>query len=161
VALQSVVGLLGVAMVTGLIFAKFARAKARIAFSNSAVITMRDGMKSLIFRTANERENTIIDASMKAVLTYIEVTPEEEPVRRFISPKLQRSETPMFVLTWQGTHPIDEHSPFFQMTAEDMAKAGADILVTVTGIDKDLAHPMQAAHTYELRGLHPGVDCSS
>jgi inward rectifier potassium channel len=149
-------GLLGVAMVTGLIFAKFARPKPRISFSRSAVITVRDEMQSLIFRTGNERANTIIDAHMKALLTHLETTPEGEPVRRFVPLELQRPTTPMFVLTWQGTHAIDESSPLYGMDAAEMAESDAEILVTVSGIDQDLAHPMQAAQTYKLREVHHG-----
>ncbi len=62
----------------------------------------------------------------------------------------------MFLFTWQGTHAIDESSPLYGMSIEEMADSDAEILVTVTGVDQDLAHPMQAAHTYRLRDVHHG-----
>ncbi len=156
VALESMLGLLGMAAVTGLIFAKFARPKARIMFSRSAVITSRDGVPSLIFRVANERANHIIDARMRAVYTFLETTPEGEVVRRFVPLQLQRAETPVFTIAWQGTHALVEGSPLFDLDEQALRQSDAEVLVSVSGVDRDLAHPVQAAHSYRVDKLKHG-----
>src|SRR5262245_62818822 len=57
VTIEALVGLLGIAMVTGLMFAKFSRPTARVLFSRRAVVTPFDGVQSFMFRMANARGN--------------------------------------------------------------------------------------------------------
>ncbi len=82
VTIESMTGLLGLAIATGLIFAKFSRPTAHVLFSRVAVISPWDGVPSLMFRMANERNNRIIEAQVHAVLMRIETTAENVLVRR-------------------------------------------------------------------------------
>ena len=93
VTLEALTGLLGVAMATGLVFAKFARPSARVLFSRHAIVGPRDGIPSLMFRMANERSTQIVEAQLRVVLVRDEVTREGEAVRRFHELKLSRDRT--------------------------------------------------------------------
>lgn len=148
VAVESVVGILGAAFATGLAFARFSRPRSRMRFSKRATISRRDGIPSLMFRVGNERGNRILDGRMRAMLTHLERTPEGELVRRFHSLPLVRADNPMFLLVWQGTHPIDMESPLFGKTRESFAAEDWQIFVTVQGIDADLGQPIQSHHAY-------------
>jgi inward rectifier potassium channel len=83
VVIESVTGLLLVAMATGLMFARFARPSARVMFSQVAVISPHNGMPTLMFRAANQRYNQILEAKLWVVMLRTEVTLEGETIRRF------------------------------------------------------------------------------
>ena len=50
---------------TGLVFARFSRPRARFVFANQAVITDREGQRTLMVRMANARHNSISRASAR------------------------------------------------------------------------------------------------
>ena len=123
VTLESFLGLLAVALVAGLAFAKFSRPSARVLFSRHAVVGPRDGVRSLLVRMANARRSAIAEAHVRVALARDEVTVEGEEVRRFYELGLVRDWTPLFALTWTVVHPIDETSPLWGETPESLAKA--------------------------------------
>jgi inward rectifier potassium channel len=149
VTLESMVGLLGLAMVTGLVFAKFSRPVARVMFSKVAVITHRDGVPTLMLRVANERANHIVEAQLRLALLRNERTLEGEWVRRIQDLSLVRSQSPAFTLSWTVLHPILPNSPLYGATAQKMAEQEYEIIVTLTGIDETLSQNIHARHSYQ------------
>jgi inward rectifier potassium channel len=148
VSVEALVGLMGVAMGTGLVFARFSRPTAKALFSRVAVITPHNGVPTLIFRVANERRNQILEAQIGASLLRNEVTLEGEYIRRFHDLKLVRSQTRMFALTWTVMHQIDETSPLYGETPESMAETETDIVLTLIGFDETVAQTVHARHYY-------------
>lgn len=146
--LESISGLVSIATASGIFFAKFSKPTARIRFSSSPVIGNRDGLRCLMFRVGNTRGNNIADAQLRAVLTRLDRTPEGESVRRFQPLALTRPSTPLFPILWMGVHPIDDRSPLRGMSAEELEEVGAQVLVTVLGIDEDLGQPLHASYSY-------------
>lgn len=142
------VGLLGIAMATGLMFAKFSVPTSRVIFSRVAVITLRDGVPALSFRMANERVNRIIEAHLNLVLVRNEVKREGENFRRFHDLKLVRGDSPIFALTWTAVHPLDAESPLYGKTPEQLAATGCELLVTRTGIDEAFSQTIHARHSW-------------
>jgi inward rectifier potassium channel len=161
VTIEALIGMLGVAMSTGILFSKFARPVARVRFSDVAVITRREGVPNLLFRVANERTNHVVEATMKLYLVRNEKTAEGESVRRWHELALSRNVSPVFALTWTVFHPIDEASMLRGATAESLAAQGAEILAVLTGLDATLASSIHARFSYvasELRFGHRFVD---
>lgn len=148
VTFESLLGILAVALVTGLTFAKFARPTARVLFSNVLVVSKRDGVRSLMFRMANERQNQIVDANLHVVLTINDKTEEGEAVRRFHTLSLTRSRAATFALTWTCIHPITPDSPLFGLKMEDLVTRGAGFLVSLTGIDETFVQTVHASHDW-------------
>ncbi|MBV8887832.1 MAG: ATP-sensitive inward rectifier potassium channel 10 [Chroococcidiopsidaceae cyanobacterium CP_BM_RX_35] len=151
--IEVLVGMLGVAMATGLAFARFARPTARVLFSRVAVIAPQDGVPTLMFRAANERRNTILEAQMQVRLACDEVTQEGHFMRRFYELKLVRSHSPLFALSWTVMHRIDENSPLYGATPESLAAAEAELLVTMNGIDETVVQTIHTRHTYAAQEL--------
>jgi inward rectifier potassium channel len=135
VTLESFLGLLAVALMAGLAFAKFSRPSARVVFTRTAVIGRRDGVRSLLVRMANARSSAIAEAHVRMALVRDEVTAEGEEVRRFHELGLRRDWTPVFALTWTVVHPIDESSPLWGATPESLAAEDAQVVVSVVGIE--------------------------
>jgi inward rectifier potassium channel len=148
VTVETLTGLVGVAMVAGLTFAKFSRPTARVLFSRVAVVVTRDGVPSLMFRTANQRGNQIVEARLHVVLARNEVTAEGEAVRRLYDLDLVRAQNALFALSWTAVHPITERSPLHGATSESLAASDAEIIVSLTGLDESFSQTVHARHSY-------------
>ena len=159
--LETLCGLIGLAVLTGLIFARFSRPTARILFSDVAVITRYNGVPTLMFRCANQRLNQILEATVSVTLLRDETTKEGRVMRRFHDLKLLRQRTPVFALTWTVLHPIDAASPLHALDQADMAANEMEIVVILSGVDETFAQPIQARHSYlsdEILWDHTFVD---
>ena len=148
VTIEAMVGLVGIAVMTGLAFARFSRPTARVMFSRVAVIIPYEGVPTLIFRTANQRRNQILEAQMRVYLMRDEVTAEEQFIRRIYDLQLLRNQSPSFTLTWVAMHAIDESSPLYGMTADSLIQTNTTIVVSLSGIDETVAQVVHARHDY-------------
>ena len=146
--IEAMIGGMGVALMTGLAFARFSRPTARVIFSHVAVITQHEGMPTLMFRTANQRRNMILEAQMGVYLMRDDITLEGESIRKIYDLKLVRNQTPSFALSWTVMHIIDESSPLYGMTAELLSQTQALLMISVSGIDETVAQVLHARHSY-------------
>ena len=153
VTLETLTGLLALAMITGLVFAKFSRPTARVLFSRVAVIGRRDGVRAFMFRMANERGNNIVEAQVHVALARQEVTAEGESVRRFYDLELARRLNPIFPNTWTVIHPIVDGGPLHHATATSLAVEDARIVVSVVGLDESYAQTVHARHSYGAQDI--------
>jgi inward rectifier potassium channel len=145
---QALTGLLAFAVVTGLVFSKFSRPTARVRFTRNAVISLRDGVPSLMFRMANVRANQIVEAQAHVVFARQETTLEGEEVRRFYDLELTRYRNTIFSNSWTAVHPINLNSPLYGATAETLNASDADIVVSLTGIDETFSQTIYARYYY-------------
>ncbi|NET11156.1 MAG: ATP-sensitive inward rectifier potassium channel 10, partial [Symploca sp. SIO2B6] len=148
VTIESLVGLMGIAMVTGLTFARFSRPTTRVMFSNVTVIAPYDGIPTLMFRVANQRRNRIIEAQLNMTLVWNEVSREGHAMRRFYDLPLVRSQTPVFALSWTVMHPITPDSPLHGKTEADLIHTDTELVITLTGLDETLSQTVHARHSY-------------
>jgi inward rectifier potassium channel len=150
VSIEALTGLVALALMTGLVFAKFSRPTARIRFSRYMVVGPRDGTTSLMIRMANMRANRIVEANIHVVFTRWETTVEGESIRRFYDLAMTRNRSAMFVLSWTAVHRIVEGSPLFGQTHDSLANSQPEIVVSITGLDETFSQTIHARHTYEL-----------
>lgn len=153
VVCETLIGIGSLAMSTGLMFAKFSVPKARVLFSKAAIITRRDGQNALMFRMANERNNAIVEAQIKVVVLRPEVTVEGESMRRLIDLTLDRHHTPFFALSWVVAHYIDQKSPLFGMSQEQMLTDEIQVIVSFVGIDNTSGQTIHGRHSYTAKEL--------
>jgi len=145
---EIVTGMMSMAVITGLLFARFSKPTARILFSRCAVITPYNGVPTLMFRVANQRHSYILEVGASLVLVRDEETADGHSLTRFYDLKLERARSPMFALTWQIMHRIDESSPLYGVTPQAMAAGDMRLAVTLTGMDEIFAAAISARHTY-------------
>lgn len=161
VAIEALLGLLGVSMGSGLVFARFSLPKARVMFSSVAVIAPYNGVPTLMFRVANERQSWILEAQVNVSLLTSEITQEGQTMRRFYNLPLFRDRSSLFALTWTVMHPINENSPLYDITLDKMLGEEMEILITLTGIDQTVSENIHAHHSYiptEIFWNHQFVD---
>ena len=155
------VGMTGIALMTGLIFARFSRPRSSIIFANHPVCHTEKGQATLMIRIANSRLNVISEASAKLRLIWDEETSHQRPFRKILDLRLEREEHPIFILGWTLLHVIDEHSPLFGQTLEMLKARDAALILSVSGVD-ETANQTQHAHQYyrceQIRWNHRYVD---
>jgi inward rectifier potassium channel len=149
VSFEAFVGILIIALFTGIIFARFSRPFARVVFSKVAVITPFDGVPTLMFRTANQRGNQVLDASVRVSLAYQHTTREGMTIRRFTELKMVRERTSLFALSWTLMHHIDENSPLHGISLEQMYDQQMEIVAMLSGTDDTMAEQIYARHAYQ------------
>jgi inward rectifier potassium channel len=150
---ETLFGMMSLALAAGLVFARFSRPTARVLFSGVAVIAPYDGAPTLMFRAANRRHNQILEAQVSVAMVRNERTAEGTAMRRFHDLKLARGRNPVFSLTWTVLHPIDESSPLYGCTPEELAAAQIEIVVMLTGIDETFAQAIHARHSFVAEDL--------
>lgn len=148
VTAEAMVGVLGFAIVTGLMFQKFSRPNAMVVFSDSMVVSVRDGKPALMFRLGNTRGNEIIEASIRLTMLKPEVTSDGHRMRRLYDCTLMRTHTPLFAMTWTVVHEIDSASPMAGQTPETLDADDAIFIVTMTGIDATFSATVYARRVY-------------
>lgn len=141
-------GLGMVALATGLIFARVSRPTARVVFSRVAVIVEYEGAPTLMFRAANQRGNQILEAEANVSLLREMISPEGHRFRGFQDLPLTRPKSPMFVLTWTLMHRIDDASPLKGQSAQSLIEQGAEIIVSLSGVDDIFTQRIYARHSY-------------
>jgi len=148
VTAEAFVGLFNLAIATGLLFARISRPTARIEFSHKAVVTPFEGAPTLMFRAANRRRNLVVEAEVSVSLLRDLTTVEGAMIRRFDELRMVRSRTPLFSLTWQVMHRIDETSPLFGETLESLIEKKAEVVVVMKGLDETFASTIHARGSY-------------
>ena len=148
VTIESIAGLLLIAVLTGLAFARFSRPIAKVLFSQFILITAHNRQPTLMFRVANERHNFILEATAQMYLIIDELTDEGAFMRRIHELKLMRHRTPSLILTWTIMHSIDSDSPLYGLTASALEQRHANISVLVGGVDETVAYTITARHVY-------------
>jgi inward rectifier potassium channel len=158
VALEAIVGILMVALITGITFTRFARPTARVLFSNKVVISPRDGVPHVMFRMANWRRNRIVEARLSAVLLVTERTREGDVMRKQIDLPLVRSKTNVFFLTWSAMHLIDEKSLFHGAGAlERLRVQQAELYLGLSGFDETIGQTIYVRKQYTLDDIVPNA----
>jgi inward rectifier potassium channel len=147
VTLEALVGLLGFALATGILFARFSRPTAHILFSERAIIAPYRGISAFEFRVANVRRNEMIQVEAQVLLTRFKL--DGSGNREFLPLKLEREKVVFFPLSWTIVHPIDEASPLWGATPEDLEAWDAEFLILFSGIDETFSQTVYTRSSYK------------
>jgi inward rectifier potassium channel len=147
------IGCLCLAVMTGLIFSRFARPRARFIFAQNMVVAPHNGVENVMVRVVNARTNLMNNATAKLWLSRLETTSEGVSFRRFMQLKLTHDENPLFALSWTLFHPIDEDSPLYGRDKAQLISEEAGFIVTLRGFDEESAQDVLGRKNYEPQQL--------
>ncbi len=153
VTVETFYSILLTALVTGLFFSRFSTPSARVLFAKIALISEHDGKRALQFRMANERTTAILEATVHCYVTRDEQLANGDLMRRVYDLRLRRTTSPVFALSFLATHDIDETSSLFGCTPESIRAQNINIIVTLTGIDDQLATSVHARYVYNWNDI--------
>lgn len=147
---EIILGIGNIAVVTGLIFARFSRSRARIIFSKYAIVRQIDGKPTLMMRAANTRLNLVAQTLAHLHLMRQYTSPEGFQIRRIEDLKLVRDRHPVFMLSWSVMHVIDETSPLHGATPESLEASEATLFLTLEGVDGTTSQPLIANYEWSI-----------
>ena len=150
---ESITSLTLTALATGLVFAKFSRASARLAFADNAVVSPQDGVPTLMFRMGNQRGNQIVDARIRAVMIRTDKTVEGDTFYRMLDIRLQRERALSLSRSWSVFHAIAPDSPLYGETPESLAAKDVELQILVVGLDDVTMQTVHAMHRYFARQI--------
>ena len=147
-SLGALVGLMSLALATGLFFARFSRPRRLIVFSERAVVGPYGDATAFMFRIANRSSSKLINVRAQVVYSWVEARGEGPRRRRFFALPLEREEIAMFPLNWTVVHPIDADSPLVDCGEQDVTLADGEFVVQVSGYDETYARQVYAHTSY-------------
>lgn len=153
-ALEAMVGLLGFALATGLLYGRFSRPHAKLLYSENAVIAPYKDFTGLMFRLANLRRSQLIEVEIEVNIGY---TDPEAKSRSFIQLPLERKKIPLFPTSWTIVHPIDENSPLFGRTSEELDTMKMEIFVLLKAFDDTFSQTVYSRTSYRSSEIIHGA----
>jgi inward rectifier potassium channel len=151
--LESLTGLLSLAILTGLIYGRFSKPRSYLSFSEEALISPYKEITGLMFRFAAYKDmHTLTDLEIK-VNIGLKVLENEEPVYKYFSLDLERTRVETMPMSWTVVHPINETSPFYGFTGEDMKNADVELYVMLRGFDDVFSNYVQQRTSYTYREI--------
>ncbi len=155
-SIESLIGILSFALVTGLIYGRFSRPRAYLLFSpNILIAPYRDG-KALMIRMATYKNNHITD--VEVILTLALHVPEgDKTVTKFYPLKLEMAKINSLALSWTVVHEINEDSPLYGYTKEDVAADKMEMIVYVKAFDDHFSNIVQQRTSYTYKQVVYGA----
>ena len=154
--IEILVGMFGMAVMTGLIFIRFSRPRARIEFTRNLVIAPFNGQPTLMLRVANLRHHSMAEAEFKVMFMRDEKLSEGQDFRRFYTLKLHFDRLITFPVVLTLLHTIDANSPIYGMTAESLEETDARFVASVVGIETVMQAAVQCQKDYSWRDVRFG-----
>jgi inward rectifier potassium channel len=148
-SLESFMGLMGFALATGLLYARFARPDAKLSFSHNVLVAPYMEGKALMFRIANKRSNQLIEVEVQVNCGYRTVENGKE-IRKFINLDLERSKINFLPLSWTIVHPIDETSMFHNKTKKELEEQMVELIILVKAFDDTFSQTVHSRTSYKL-----------
>ena len=147
VTCEAITGLLSFALSTGLLFARFSRPRMEIVFSKYSVIAPYRGITAWMFRIVNRRDSQLIEVAPKITLSRFE-TDDGVRIRKFHALALEREKVAFFPLPWTVVHPVDENSPLYGWSEQQLIEAQAEFFVLLTAIDETFSETVHSRTSY-------------
>ncbi len=132
-AIESLLGLLGFAVFTGVIYGRFAKPSSKLLFSPNALIAPYREITAFMFRVANPKMNELIEIEAMLIISMFD---KKQNKRTYATVNLERQKILFLSLNWTIVHPIDEESPLLGLSAEDMEAADPEFMVVIKAFDE-------------------------
>jgi inward rectifier potassium channel len=146
-ATESILGLLTFAIITGIMYARFAKPKAYLRYSKNALFAPFKNGTAIMFRMAPFKHNHLMDAEVKVSLV-MRIDENGSTTNRFFNLNLEYSRVNSLTLSWTVVHPIDEESPFYNTTIQELVEAQAEMLVFVKAYDESFSSTVVSRTSY-------------
>ncbi len=153
-SIEAMIGLLGFALATGLLYGRFSRPQSKLLYSDNAVIAPYREFTGLMFRLTNMRRNQLIETEVEVNMGYTE---PGETTRSFVQLTLERKKIALFPTSWTVVHPIDENSPLHGRTSEELHKMNLEIFVILKAFDDTFSQTVYSRTSYRASEIIIGA----
>lgn len=149
-AIESLIGFLSFAIAAGLLYGRFSRPRSFVRFSEKMLLTNYEGGKALMFRLVGFKDDHIL-TNVEIKVSARLFSPEGN--YRFYNLELERSHVDSLVLNWTIVHPINEKSPFWGLSQEDIQALQPEVSALLIGFDEVYSSTVMARNSYALSDL--------
>lgn len=144
-ASESMLGLLGFALATGLLYGRFSKPSATIKYTHHAVVAPYQDINGFMFRVLNPKGNQLLEVEVSVSLS---VKRPDSNLRNFYLLELERSKVVFMPSMWTVVHPIDSNSPMYGMNEKALLEAGAEFIVTMKAYDESFSQTVYSRSSY-------------
>jgi inward rectifier potassium channel len=148
-AFEAMTGLMIFAVITGLLYGRFAKPSAKILYSKNLLVAPYNDGISYQFRIMNKRKSVIVDINAKVLVSFME--PGKARVYRPL--ELERSSVVLFPLNWTIVHPVTKESPLYGKTGEELAQLDTEFIIVIKGYDDTFSQEVNSIHSYRYDEL--------
>lgn len=147
---EAFLGLIFFALATGLMYARFSKPKAKLMYSRNALISPFQEGNALMFRLANQRTNVLMQMEARLILAmHVDTSNGKE--RKFYDLKTEIDKVLFLALSWTLVHKIDENSPLWGLTENDLEHGDAEVLILITGYDDTFNQVVHSRYSYKAQ----------
>lgn len=151
--IESLTGLLSLAIATGLIYGRFSKPQSYLLFSDHALISPFKESTALMFRFAAFKDKHALTDVEIRVNTGMLVLENEKSAYKYFTLNLERTRVESMPMSWTVVHQIDENSPIYGLNEEDMKNADVELYVTLRGFDDVFSNYVQQRTSYTFNEI--------
>jgi inward rectifier potassium channel len=144
---EAFTGLIFFAIATGLMYARFSKPKALLRYSKNALITPFQEGKALMFRLANARNNVLMEMSAR-VMMVMRQSKDDNVNRKYFGLKLELDRVTFLPLSWTLVHKLDETSPLYGLSEQEMIDLDLEILILISAFDDTFHQTVHSRFSY-------------
>jgi inward rectifier potassium channel len=156
-SVESLVGVLGFAIASGLVYSRFSRPIPKILFSRNAIFAPYLDINAWMFRMINESPNELVDVRVDVSLSRLETLSNGQRTRRYYALKLERNQVNFFPMHWTLVHPLTEESPLYGATPQSMEESDSEFLVYIRAIEETFLQQVHARYSYRYEEITWGA----
>lgn len=150
---QALVGLVSFSFITGLIYGRFSRPKAKVNFSKHILVRPFKGERALMFRVMNNRTNLMIEPELDVVINITEKNDKGVYNRTFFELKLERKKIMYLPTMWTVVHVIDKESPLSKFTNQEMLNLEVELYILFKYHEEAYNQTLYQIHSYDFQQL--------
>ncbi len=143
-AFESLLGLLGFALITGLLYGRFSKPKSKLIFTKKALIAPYKGITSLEMRVINLRDSQLIEVEAQIIMSW-----NDKEIRRFEILPLEREKIAVLFSNWTIVHPINENSPLYELSMDEINNLDPEFAVLIKGFDETFSQTVYSRTSYK------------
>jgi inward rectifier potassium channel len=148
--IESMTAMMGAAVITGLLYARFSKPSTGIIYSHNMLIAPFRSGKALMFRIANAKKNEIVELNVSVFLIINDLTSNKRDVKVL---NLERSYLPFLAHAFTIVHPLDEESPLKNFSWADNDKVQYEVGVWFNAIDRVTGQNVFSGHSYFMHEI--------
>jgi inward rectifier potassium channel len=146
-SVESLIGILSFALVTGIFYGRFSRPRAYVLFSDNMLIAPFKGGRALMLRLATYKNNHLTDVEAQVTLA-LHILHDDKRLTKFYPVKLEINKVTSLAMSWTIVHPINEESPLFGMAEEEFADKRLEVIINIKAFDDHFSNTVQQRSSY-------------
>ena len=152
-SIEAFVGFLSFSLATGLLYGRFSRPRSKIKFADNFVFSKYEQGHSFKFKLTNLRDVVLQDVEAKIITMFNKENENGQLVRTYYELPITLPKIDIMALTWTLVHKINEESPFWNKSKEEIISQHPEFLIFVNGFDEIYSERTRARKSYVVKDI--------